>query len=74
MVCLGACETKYFSLDLIFGFSKVHTEPSCIDTLRMKKHKAGFFNSEKYKYELHFLCTFGICTITHTCIHKTSRQ
>ena len=41
---------------------EVHT---CIDTLRMKKHKAGFFNSEKYKYELHFLCTFGICTITH---------
>lgn len=30
MVCLGACENKYFSLHLIFGFSKLHTEPSCI--------------------------------------------
>ena len=29
MVCLGACENKYFSLHLIFGFSKFHTEPSC---------------------------------------------
>ena len=28
MVCLGCLESKYFSLDLIFGLSKKPTEPS----------------------------------------------
>ena len=26
---MGACENKYFSLDLIFGFKYLCTEPSC---------------------------------------------
>jgi hypothetical protein len=28
MVCLGCLENKYFPRDLIFGFSKIDTEPS----------------------------------------------
>ena len=54
MVCLGCLESKYFSLDLIFGLGKNATEPS------------GSLHVVEYTY-IYNHTYIHVCSVRSTC-------